>query len=73
MKQASSMYQTGRFFMEFTVHLPAADPVCSYCQGCIYDTGRRFRYCFFTGEHMPAFDMAIGAECPVKWGEVLDK
>lgn len=45
-------------------------PCCQTCKGCVYDSGMRYRYCWFTGEILPAFDKMIGAKCPIEWKDV---
>lgn len=70
MKKANGMYINGTLQTAFTLYLPVDAPTCSYCRGCVYDSGRRTRYCFFTDELLPAFDRCIGAQCPVEWKEV---
>lgn len=65
--RASGQYIYGNIDIDMDLSLLADNPACNSCRACVYDSGRRYRYCFFTGEYLYAFDSTIGANCPVNW------
>ena len=67
LKRAIGGYIRGTYKDIIELTLLREAPYCNTCRGCVYDSGMRYRYCWFNWEILPAFDKAIGAECPVEW------
>ena len=67
LKKAKGGYYRGRYEQAIDLTILQETPCCNTCRACVYDSGMRYRYCFFTGEILPAFDKLIGAECPINW------
>ena len=68
-KRAAGGYYHGTYGGPIPLTLLRESPGCNTCKACVYDSGMRYRYCFFTGEILPVFDKLIGAYCPIKWEE----
>lgn len=66
-RKASGGYYHGTYSGSIKLTILQETPCCNTCKACVYDSGMRYRYCFFTGEILPAFDRLIGSQCPIEW------